>query len=71
MAEPGRTATAFSIDQARQALPPLDLDVRAPARGALADYCHFFGFDAIAEAGVRHDLGWVEAWGYQLSLIHI
>lgn len=67
MAEPGRTATAFSIDQARQALPPLDLDVRAPARGALADYCHFFGFDAIAEAGVRHDLGWVEAWGYQIA----
>lgn len=59
--------TAFSVEQARRALPRLDLAVRAPVRGVLADYCRFYGLDAVCEGGAQHYFGHVEAYGYDIS----
>lgn len=60
--------TAFSVDQARRAMPALDLAVRAPVRGALADYCRFYGLDTLSAGGAAHHyLGHVEAYGYQIA----
>jgi alpha-beta hydrolase superfamily lysophospholipase len=45
----------------------LDLNVHAPLRGALAQYSAYYGLDLEhALPGVRHYLGWFEAFGYRL-----
>lgn len=68
MTSAGNQPASYAIEQARRELPRLDLSVRAPLRGALADYCRFYGFDVLAGLpGVRHDAGLVEAWGYDIA----
>ncbi|MEL0027758.1 MAG: alpha/beta hydrolase [Perlucidibaca sp.] len=58
--------TAYSVEQARRALPALDLAVRAPVRGVLADYCSLYGLDRLSAGGVQHHFGHVEAFGYNI-----
>lgn len=62
---------SFLIADARRALRPLDLDVRAPWPQALQDYAQFYGLDALrmqAAFAVRHEIGSVEAWGYDIAV---
>lgn len=64
------TAAGFSVERARRALPPFDLDVRAPLRGELASYAALYGLDRLAgevTGGADHFLGSVEAFGYQIA----
>lgn len=49
-------------------MPALDLAVRAPVRGVLADYCRFYGLDALsADGSVQHYFGHAEAYGYDIA----
>lgn len=66
---PAAPAPAASLDIAAvaRALKRLDLDVYAPPGGVLADYVRFYRLDLEAELpGLRHYLGWVEAYGYRV-----
>jgi alpha-beta hydrolase superfamily lysophospholipase len=61
----------LDAEAVRRALHRLDLSVYAPPAGALADYLRFYNLDLENELpGLRHYLGWVEAYGYQL-LAHV
>ena len=50
-------------------MPALDLAVRAPVRGVLADYCRFYGLDAFSQEGMQHYFGHVEA--YEIGRAHV
>lgn len=57
----------LDLEAVQRALKRLDLDVYAPLSGVLADYVRFYGLDLeAAMPGVRHYLGWVEAYGYRV-----
>lgn len=59
--------TALDPAAVSRALKRLDLDVYAPLEGVLADYVRFYGLDLEREfEGLRHYLGWVEAYGYRV-----
>ncbi|MDF2446625.1 MAG: alpha/beta hydrolase [Moraxellaceae bacterium] len=58
---------SLDADAVRRALLRLDLGVYAPLSGVLADYVRFYGLDLENTVpGVRHYLGWVEAYGYRI-----
>lgn len=70
-AAPSPPARRLDVAAVRRALLPLDLHVYAPLTGVLADYVRHYGLDLERELpGVRHYLGWVEAYGYRL-LAHV
>lgn len=57
----------LDIEAVQRALKRLDLDVYAPLTGVLADYVRFYQLDLEAGLpGLRHYLGWVEAYGYRV-----
>lgn len=61
-------APKLDADAVRRALLRLDLGVYAPLTGLLADYARFYGLDLERRVpGVRHYLGWVEAYGYRIA----
>lgn len=64
---PPARASTLDIAAVQRALRRLDLDVYAPLSGVLADYVRFYRLELEAEfPGLRHHLGWVEAYGYRV-----
>ncbi len=60
--------STFSPDKARRALPQLDLAIKAPLRGELADYARHYQLDTLADGiSVQHYLGTVDAYGFQIA----
>ena len=58
---------ALDIAAVQRSLRRLDLDVYAPLTGVLADYVRFYHLDLEGEfPGLRHFLGWVDAYGYRV-----
>lgn len=60
--------TTFSPDKARRALPPLDLAIKAPLRGVLAEYAQHYKLHTLADGeSVQHYLGSIDAYGYTIA----
>lgn len=57
----------LDIARLKRSLLPLELAVYAPPQGVVAEYLRFYGIDMEQQLpGVRHHVGYFEAYGYRL-----